>query len=44
MVKIPHFVGNPAVKNLHFVGISPLKTVHFVGVLQNHAWEAMILQ
>ena len=44
MVKIPHFVGNAAVKNLHFVGISPLKTVHFVGVLQNHAWEAMIVQ
>mgnify|MGYP006986352470 CR=1 FL=1 len=28
----------------HFVGIGPIKTVHFVGVLQNHAWEAMILQ
>lgn len=32
------------VKNLHFVGIGLLKTVHFVGVLQNHAWEAMVLK
>lgn len=33
MVKILHFVGNTAVKNLHFVD-----------VLQNHARKAMILQ
>ena len=43
-LEIPHFVGNTAVKNLHFVGIGPLKTVHFVGVLQNHAWESMVLK
>lgn len=29
-MKIPHFVGFPALEILHFVGIGPLKTVHFV--------------